>query len=40
MNNLECKVHEGFYNAYMDINNQVIDKVKAYKTQYNVNNVM
>ena len=36
---LECRVHEGFYNSYIDINAQVIDKVKAYKAQYNLDKV-
>lgn len=36
----ECRVHEGFYNSYKDINDQVIQKVKAYKAQYGLDNVM
>ena len=38
--NKECKVHEGFYNSYKDINDQVIQKVKAYKAQFGLENVM
>lgn len=37
---IECRVHEGFYHSYMDINEQVIQKVKAYKAQYGLDNVM
>jgi hypothetical protein len=32
----KCRVHEGFYHAYQDINTQFIDKIKTYKANFNL----
>jgi len=36
----ECKVHEGFYYAFSDIKNQIMDKLKSYEQIYNQKNIM
>jgi predicted lipase len=36
----KCRVHEGFYHAYQDINTQFLEKIKNYKTSFNLDKII
>ena len=37
---LDCKVHRGFYYAFVDISKQILSSVAEYKQKYNLPNLV